>query len=297
MNPLQLTRKLISHVLSSSQSRNNDIPPYSPSNTSPSKIHKIRKRMGSSKGSRWIRRLCLISPRVTICSLPDDVLLDIFEFCLPDRLDPQSRALAWSELLHVCQRWRYIVFASPLRLDLHLLCTDRTPVRKMLDIWPPLLINIWYFVVNPQVEDNIIAALEHPNRVRAISIRVITIPLERLVSVMQEPFPGLVFLSLTQREGIVPALPNTFLGGSAPRLRSLHLTRIPFPTLPQFLLSSNDLVDLSLLKIPQNGYISPEAMATCVSALTRLTKLSIGFESPASRPDPTTRRPRPLVLG
>jgi hypothetical protein len=93
----------------------------------------------------------------------------------------------------------------------------------------------------------------------------------------------------------VPALPNTFLGGSAPRLRSLHLSEIPFPTLPQFLLSSNDLLHLSLDQIPHSGYISPEAMATCVSALTSLTYLSIVFESPASRPDPTTRHPPPLT--
>jgi hypothetical protein len=36
-------------------------------------------------------------------------------------------------------------------------------------------------------------------------------------------------------------------------------------------------------------------MATCVSALTRLTKLSIGFISPASRPDPITQPPPPLT--
>ncbi|KAH9971586.1 hypothetical protein BGW80DRAFT_445838 [Lactifluus volemus] len=288
MNPLQRTRKLISHVLSSSQSRSTDIPPYSPSNTSPSKIHKIRKRMGSSNGSRWIRRLCRISPRVTIYSLPDEVLLDIFEFCL------QSGAIAWSRLVRVCQRWRYTVFASPLRLDLRLLCTNRTPVRKMLDIWPPLPIEIEFNFVDHQDEDNIIAALEHPNRVHGIRLNRITIPLERLVAVMQEPFPEMDLLYL-QIEGIVPTLPDTFLGRSAPRLRSLHLTHVPFPTLPRLLLSSNDLFDLSLLQIPHGGYISPEAMAMCISALTSLTYLSIGFTSPASRPDPITRHPPPLT--
>ncbi|KAH9974462.1 hypothetical protein BGW80DRAFT_182076 [Lactifluus volemus] len=262
--------------------------------------------MGSSKGSRWIRRLCRISRRVTICSLPDDVLLDIFEFCLPDLLDhwyPQSRALAWSELVHVCQRWRYIVFASPLRLDLRLFCTDRrrrrpgTPVRKMLDIWPPLPINILYSSFDPQVEDNIIAALEHPNRVRAIMLSQISLPLEDLVAVMQEPFPELESLTLHKkwRSPTVPALPNTFLGGSAPRLRSLNLSGITFPTLPRLLLSSNDLVELLLYRIPHSGYISPEAMAMSISALTRLTRLSIEFISPASRPDPITGPPPPLT--
>ncbi|KAH9971523.1 hypothetical protein BGW80DRAFT_443372 [Lactifluus volemus] len=288
MNPLQRTRKLISHALSSSQSRSNDIPPYSPSNTSPSKIHKTGKRMGWSKGSRWNRRQCR---RVTILSLPDEVLLDIFEFCLPDIAG--LRARAWFKLVHVCQRWRYIVFASPLRLDLRLFCADRTPVRKMLDIWPPLPIEIHYFSVDPQAEDNIIAALKHPNRVRNIWLGRITISLERLVAVMQEPFPELENLFL-HIEGTVLVLPNTFLGGSAPRLRSLTLDSIPFPTLPRLLLSSNDLVDLSLDRIPQSGYISPEAMATCISASTRLTNLSIGFISPTSRPDPATRHP-PLL--
>ncbi|KAH9971501.1 hypothetical protein BGW80DRAFT_1460462 [Lactifluus volemus] len=295
MNPLQRTRKLISDVLSSSQSRSNDIPRYySLSNTSPSKIHKIRKRIGSSKGSRWIRRLCRISesPRVTICSLPDKVLLDIFEFCLSDDWPP--REMVWPKFVHVCQRWRYIIFASSLRLDLRLLCTDRTPVREMLDVWPPLPIEIHYFSVDSQVEDNVMAALEHRNRVRGISLRGKAFPLENLVAVMEEPFPELESLSL-HKGGTVPVLPNTFLGGSAPRLRYLSLAGIPFPTLPQFLLSSNDLLYLSLLKIPHSGYISPEAMAMCISALTSLRYLSIGFESPASHPDPTNRRPPPLT--
>jgi hypothetical protein len=170
-------------------------------------------------------------------------------------------------------------------------------VRKMLDVWPPLPIEIRCFFVHLLVEDNVIAALERPNHVRSISLEGIRIPLERLVAVMQEPFPELESLALRVNGpgGTVPALPSTFLGGSAPRLRSLRLRHIPFPTLPRLLLSSNHLVDLHLRRIPHSGYISPETMATCVSALTSLTKLSIGFESPASRPDPITRRPPPLT--
>ncbi len=33
---------------------------------------------------------------------------------------------------HVCQKWRSVVFGSPRRLNLRLLCTKRTPVREML---------------------------------------------------------------------------------------------------------------------------------------------------------------------
>jgi hypothetical protein len=189
------------------------------------------------------------------------------------------------------------MFASPRRLDLCLLCTERTPVRKTLDVWPPLPIQIQLFDVDLRVEDNVIAALEGPNRVRRIWFRDITIPLEHLVAVMQDPFPELESLDLWIKRpgGTVPPLPSTFLGGSAPRLRSLDLRHIPFPTLPRLLLSSNHLVDLYLRHIPHSGYISPETMTTCVSALTSLTTLTIQFESPASRPDPGTRRPPPLT--
>ncbi|KAH9971472.1 hypothetical protein BGW80DRAFT_1446344 [Lactifluus volemus] len=192
--------------------------------------------------------------------------------------------------VHLQDRKAHGIFQGGIKVD----SKTRTPVRKMLDIWPPLPIEIRCFSLDPQAEDNIIAALEHPNRLRTISLRGIAIPLERLVAVTQEPFPAMETLDLRVK-GTVPALPNTFLGGSAPRLRSLHLEGIPLPTLPRLLLTSNDLFDLTLDRIPQNGYISPETMVTCISALTRLTNLSIGFESPTSRPDPTTRHSPPLT--
>jgi hypothetical protein len=75
------------------------------------------------------------------------------------------------------------------------------------------------------------------------------------------------------------------LGGSVPRLRYLTFTRIPFPGLPKPLLSATHLVELHLLGVPHSGYISPEEMVTCLSALTSLRSLSLGFESPQSCPD------------
>jgi hypothetical protein len=80
-------------------------------------------------------------------------------------------------------------------------------------------------------------------------------------------------------------LPDSFLGGSAPRLQILHFNGISFSATPKLLSSANnDLVELRLLDIPHSGYISPEAMVTGLSALTRLERLSIGFRSPRSRP-------------
>jgi hypothetical protein len=74
------------------------------------------------------------------------------------------------------------------------------------------------------------------------------------------------------------------LGGSAPRLQALALHRISFSAIPKLLSSASDLVDLDLWDIPHSGYISPEAMATSLSALAKLKTLKIGFVSPRSHP-------------
>jgi hypothetical protein len=155
-------------------------------------------------------------------------------------------------------------------------------VREKLDIWPPLLIKIWS--MSSSLGGNIIAALEHSDRIRDVYLWSIRSPLDRLVTMMQKPFPELESLYLGTEDETVPAFPDTFLGGSAPRLHSLYLDRIPFPTLPRLLLSCNDLISLSLLRIPHSGYISPEAMVTSISTLTRLSFLFITFDSPASLP-------------
>jgi hypothetical protein len=165
-------------------------------------------------------------------------------------------------------------------------------VRRTLDVWPPLPIMIWSYGISHGVKDDVITALD-PNRVQETILIDKSLPLERFVMMMQEPFPILECLHLWSSDYAAPVLPNTFLGGFAPRLRSLYLEHIAFPTLPQLLLSSSDLVDLQLDRIPLIGYISPETMATGVSTLTKLTRLDINFESKDSRPHP--RCPPPLT--
>jgi hypothetical protein len=102
---------------------------------------------------------------------------------------------------------------------------------------------------------------------------------------MQEPFPALLHLSLSSDIEVAPLVPASFMGGSAPRLQYLRLERVSMPGLPKLLLSTTDLVRLNLLRIPHSGYISPEAIVTCLSTLPRLEKLYLGFESPQSRPN------------
>jgi hypothetical protein len=57
----------------------------------------------------------------------------------------------------------------------------------------------------------------------------------------------------------------------------------------------NGLVRLRLLRIPRNGYISPGAMVTSLSALTRLKYLSIVFRPWGIHPLQSTRRSPPQI--
>jgi hypothetical protein len=115
--------------------------------------------------------------------------------------------------------------------------------------------------------------------------------LEKISAAMQEPFPELTRLELSSRGEVV--LPDSFLGGSTPRLQFFHLFGISFPGLPKLLLSATHLVNLYLWNTPHSGYISPEAMFTALSALTTLEELILEFQSPRSLPNQATRHPPP----
>ncbi len=169
-----------------------------------------------------------------------------------------------------------------------------TPVRKMLDIWPPLPIHIdkpAYPHLHLETDaDDLIAALEHRDRVFTINLSGLTLrQLERVAAVMQEPFPALTRLHLGSADEVAPALPVTFMGGSAPHLQRLDLEGISFPTLPRLVLSPTDLTALRLHAIPSAGYISPGVMVEFLSPLTRLESLVIEFKFPLPPPGTTSR--------
>jgi hypothetical protein len=191
---------------------------------------------------------------------------------------------AWHTLVHVCRHWRNIVFGSPLRLNLQLLCKASTPVKERLDVWPALPIRVRD--QGPISElDNIIAVLEYNDRICEVFLREVPNSLlERVyAALMQEPFPVLTQLELQARyDATTPAAvhPGPFPGVSAPRLRGLSLEGIPIPALPKFLLSATHLISLVLYNIPHPGYVSPEAVVTCLSALTGLEHLCLDFQLP-----------------
>jgi hypothetical protein len=169
----------------------------------------------------------------------------------------------------------------------------------MLDIWPALPINIegiWDESWETGL-DNIVAALEHPDRVRFITLlRVPCPPMELLTAAMQVQFPELTELWFWGWDLEGPVVPDSFLGGSAPRLQTLWLTNAPFPALPNLLLSASDLVDFRLDIVPHSGYIPPSSMVACLSSLNKLKSLSLEFQSRLSCPDQPSPPPQSRVV-
>ena len=240
--------------------------------------------------------------------LPESVLLDIFRFYKED-LDRPYPVWKWHLLVHICQRWRQLVFASPLRLDLRIFCSSRNFVGKDLGIWPAFPICVDFDCHsdrrdgnNAPSEDNIVTVLGHVDRVCYVRLGVTRSDLGKISGAMQKPFLVLATLRIMSKDGDAPVLPAEFLGGSAPRLQNILLDGVSFPALvPSLLLSTSDLVDLKLLNIPPSGYISPEAMAVGLAALPRLSRFAIVFQSPSHRPDhvhppPVTRTVLPSII-
>ena len=236
---------------------------------------------------------------MTISELPEEVLLQIFSFYLDHRPDDEH---VWYELVHVCRRWRCLVFASPRRLHLRLLCTHKRPVKETLDVWPELPIAIRAHDFMPTriqtLETNVIAALEHHDRVCDIFIGGYPTSLMKIFSTMNKPFPSLVNLkvvSLTRNESMIP---ESFLGGSAPLQQSLEFYNIPLtcPEIKRLLLSAPNLVSLSLFLIPRSGpgCTSPEAMVSGLSMLTRLKSLRLTFSLRTPRPQSQRASGHPL---
>jgi len=244
---------------------------------------------------------------LTIDDFPDDVLVEIFDFYVVSCQNLDFRQLvkyrikkeieSWQTLVHVCRRWRCLVFDSPSRLNLELCYhTHKGCARGNLDVWPTLPLLIHGRIDN---EDGIISRLKH--RISQINLKAYH-KFQNPWEAMQVPFPKLegLYLSIRGHSRFsleLPVLPDSFLGGSAPRLRHLYLNAVQFPGLPKLLLSTTRLVNLYLRDIPQSGCISPQAMATSLSMLTSLKTLKFEFQFRPyySHPELKPRRPFPPI--
>jgi len=113
-----------------------------------SKRVEVSGYLRDNKRVRVVLMTLSTSRLVTIGTLSDDELLEIFSFYVAkayetyeaDRNDKfDSKQLeAWYTLIHVCQRWRILVFGSSRRLNLRLLCTINRPVKRRTESDEPI---------------------------------------------------------------------------------------------------------------------------------------------------------------
>jgi len=236
-----------------------------------------------------------VDTHVIIDLLHDDILLCVFSchrslhrsynYYYTDRRLPLSVTWKWHRLAQVCRRWRYLIFASPHHLGLRLVITYTPalkPRRLALNHWPALPMSIWFtWDLSPQHEDEVAAALEHVDRIYEIELKMSKSMLEKSAAWVEASFPALESLHLRSPHSDSIVLPDAFLAAStsaAPRrLLHIELNNIYFPTLPQFLLSSRDLVSLSLRSDSDmmKTFLSPQAIISALSATSQLKELSL----------------------
>ena len=232
--------------------------------------------------------------------LPDNVLLEIFDLYRLDAMTQSGgRPWKWHHLAHVCQQWRRIISTSPRRLDLRILCDNRTPIG-ILHVWPtlPLVVSFKAARDSTLMPENITAALRHPDRICQIELYVTSSMTRSLAEMIQKPCRVLESISITVGDAITTgtSIPtcNAFLGGFAPRLKEIKLDGIfyPFPKLRQVFSSINNVVELRLSKIPNPVYFSPDDLVTSLSTLFWLKSLSVDFCF-TSHPPPNVTHPPP----
>ena len=240
---------------------------------------------------------------MTIDILSDDIFQEIFAFCLRTLPDPywflhaNAHMKAWQALVHVCQRWRQIIYASPLYFNLQLYCANQTPFMKHVGRWPEFPLVVRYNI--PEDEDDLIAALKHPDRIHRVDLNITSPYWGEVFVLMQVPFLALSHLKLEGPEDPMADLPDGFLGGSAPCLQHLEINSMSIPGLRTLLLSARDLVSLQLGYTPTNycyGYISPETMVEGLAVLTNLRTLRLGYPPPIPLDKQRRRRPNPPML-
>ena len=206
----------------------------------------------------------MMSPGLTIDDIPDEMLLEIFHSYLQHFANDQplwNKKHKWFKLMHVCRRWRHIVFASSTRLDLCLVVSTSNP-GNMNTIFSPHLSPLPIAIEHgypPSTASHMkakefgcmLAALKHYNRVRGITFSGSAPDFDKLFEATKHPFPILEDLELCNLDGRITELklPATFLKGSAPPLRRLQLTRISLTSISSSLLSSAMMLTELCLRI------------------------------------------------
>ena len=187
------------------------------------------------------------------------------------------------KLVHVCQRWRYLILGSASYLGICLVCTHATPVADMLENSPylshlPLIID---YLDEPcgvmaEFKEGVLVALQHREHVSRIRLRKSVPNLQKPVVAIDDEFPSLEYLYIRPmaKDNTSLTLPGTF---QAPRPRHLILENFALPIESPVLTRAVGLVTLSLNNIPPSGYFHPNDLIHRVSLMPQLETLGVYF--------------------
>ncbi|KAI0267112.1 hypothetical protein BC834DRAFT_96605 [Gloeopeniophorella convolvens] len=224
---------------------------------------------------------------VTIESLTDAVLLEIFDHFLVEKLKTEQwfqlepHQSQWYALVpaHVCQRWRQIIVASPGRLGLSILCSWGLPIADILRLSPPELpLSIYFpsgrsgFDKTPDPMTDILLALGQLDRARHITIDAPGPEMKQLLLMVNRPSPRLATLSITSHE--IVSLPPSFTIEGNKYLRKIEFENIryPLPSAPTVAEFSFSLCDDGSILEPRNNVLQDLVCHLCtMPLLERLT--------------------------
>src|SRR6266403_3992178 len=233
---------------------------------------------------------------ISIHILDDDSLLNIFHLYRPFFLGEDEHGLDhleggwyqwhqarwWYKLVHVCQRWRNLIFGSASYLGLTLVCTNGTLVANMLAHSPPLPLTVDYSDedgITAEDEDAIMLALEQRDRVRHLRLFFPFWKLRNFVMAIDGEFPILQYLIvISQMEGSSALMLRETL--QAPHLKHLMLTGFTHPIGPRLHPTAVGLVTLDLLIHQPSAFFQPNILLQWISFMPQLEKLVISFRFP-----------------
>ena len=194
---------------------------------------------------------------MTIKSLPDEVLLEIFDCyrrTFSDQLVSErvwNNKNGWFKLAHVCHNWRSVVLASPSRLRLRLYFASNTPTRavaleRLLHL--PIIVDYSSVIWKGSAPKRFTSALRYPARVCRIAIRGSNKTPDTIAEALDIPFPALESLELHSMTmtGIERVIRSPSFMTSIQSLRHLRLEGMLLTSVLPFLSVTRSLVDLTL---------------------------------------------------
>jgi hypothetical protein len=243
---------------------------------------------------------------VTINHLPDEVILEMFDF-YRQGIEPYDHhwkeKYAWLNLAHVCRNWRAVVFASSSRLGLSITVGPEKPGHIKTILSGPLPILIDYKCMYRDITNSALwrmrSALHIRDRVHGISFEGTKANFDKFFKVTNCAFPELESLVLQFIYGDEPRLPDTFLRGpdlSELSLRRLLLSDVSLASITGFLLSATALTDLSLLIDTAFGPSPETSLLACFQGMPFLRSLNLYISSSPSDSDSPSQASTPKFI-